>query len=255
MVFEDILSLCFFDKSLQDIIVQRIVFPAPPSSYDRSLSNLTYISNIPCLFFKKDSDKYMIYFHGNCTDLGRSHEFLKELSQTLDSNVIGVEYPKYGIYLSKISSIEDQVKKDAIKIYKSIIKAGVDTKNITIMGRSIGTGPAVYLASKTKGIPLVLISPFRNVLSLVENTPLNSLCNMLFTEIFDNERVKYIRSPILYIHGILDIIVPCDHSKELNKISKKGYLHLVNKGHNDLDYEIDIMIPLLRFQKKHKSSN
>jgi len=50
-------------------------------------------------------------------------------------------------------------------ILKIILKIyiGIKPKNIIIMGRSIGTGPATYLASKREVGLLVLISPFSSI--------------------------------------------------------------------------------------------
>lgn len=50
-------------------------------------------------------------------------------------------------------------------IFKIILKIyiGIKPKNIIIMGRSIGTGPATYLASKREVGLLVLISPFSSI--------------------------------------------------------------------------------------------
>lgn len=42
-------------------------------------------------------------------------------------------------------------------------------KSINVMGRSIGTGPATYLANQMKTPNLILISPFDQISSVAES--------------------------------------------------------------------------------------
>ena len=58
-------------------------------------------TNIPCLYVPNDflgSSKIMIYFHANGEDIGSSYTLLRYLTECFKMNVLGIEYPGYGIY-------------------------------------------------------------------------------------------------------------------------------------------------------------
>jgi len=50
-----------------------------------------------------------------------------------------------------------------------IREAKVNYQNILVVGRSMGTGAATYLASKRKIGALVLISPFTSIIDLIRD--------------------------------------------------------------------------------------
>ncbi len=54
--------------------------------------------------YKYGSDKFILFFHGNAEDLGHSLGIMKSLRKNLKLNVIGIEYPGYGIYKNGNSS-------------------------------------------------------------------------------------------------------------------------------------------------------
>ena len=79
------------------------------------------------------------------------HSFLYLRTINLDYkiDVLGIEYPGYGLHKDFIAN-EHNIKKDAIAIYKFISEQLYniyDIKNVVFMGQSLGTGIAVFLAS------------------------------------------------------------------------------------------------------------
>jgi hypothetical protein len=61
----------------------------------------------------------------------------------------------------------DQIRTDSWIFQKFIKKQeNVQDKDIFIIGRSIGTGPASYLAPRVKCKRLLLISPFDRIISI-----------------------------------------------------------------------------------------
>jgi hypothetical protein len=60
-----------------------------------------------------------------------------------------VEYPGYSIYPGKPS--EQKIFSDADTVIQFLtVVLDVPLKNIILMGRSLGSGPATYIASKYK---------------------------------------------------------------------------------------------------------
>lgn len=76
-----------------------------------------------------------------------------------------IEYPTYGSYIAtKTYNIADQIKSNSIEFYNRVCEIyGILSKDIYIIGRSIGSGPACHLASKIQNEKLVLISPFDTI--------------------------------------------------------------------------------------------
>ena len=47
---------------------------------------------------------YLLFFHGNAEDLGSALRLLKHMRNSLDTHIIAVEYPGYGVYKGKPTS-------------------------------------------------------------------------------------------------------------------------------------------------------
>lgn len=93
------------------------------------------------------SSKLMIYFHGNAEDLTLAEQQMKSISNYCNLSVLGIEYPGYGIYEGNGGPCEEKIKEDAEYVYKFCIHdMGIKEKDIIVFGRSMGSGPAAWLA-------------------------------------------------------------------------------------------------------------
>jgi alpha-beta hydrolase superfamily lysophospholipase len=125
-------------------------------------------------------------------------------------------------------------------------------ENIFIFGRSIGTGPATYLASKRKKCKmLILFSPFTNLKAIVKDYV--SILSVFVRDRFPNiEHIKNVEAPLFILHGKKDKIVKVEHSIELHKAATTKYKHLVTREemtHNQYRLYDDLIIPLCQFLK------
>ena len=204
---------------------------------------------IPCLFLPNESgsSKLLLYFHGNAEDIGCTLDFLDELRNQLKIHVLAVEYPGYGIY--KGNSNEKTIITDAEHVINFILKFSKwKEENIIIFGRSIGSGPATYLAARYKIKCLILMSPFTSIKDVVAEHV--GLLKILLAERFRNiDNMRLVKSPIFIIHGKKDKLVPFIHSFNLVKECKAPY-KLVNPEemtHNYFDFLTDFLIPLKDF--------
>ena len=94
-------------------------------------------------------------------------------------------------------------------------KIGYCIKNITVMGRSIGSGPAVFLSSVYNFRGLVLLSPFLSIGEAVRDL-YGNICGGMIKERFNNKkRANYVLCPVLVIHGKQDTMIRYKHSIEL----------------------------------------
>ena len=78
-------------------------------------------------------------------------------------HVLAVEYPGYGLYKTSKPD-EEKMKIDAEAVYEFLTKhIGIKESNIILFGRSMGSGPATYLASQKKPAALLLMSAYTSI--------------------------------------------------------------------------------------------
>ena len=111
------------------------------------------------------------------------------------------------------------MRKDAEIVFDFSLELGFKAQDIIITGRSIGTGPASHLASVRTGSGLILVSAYLSIKEIV-SSKVGSWGKLLIKEKFRNrDKMPLIKSPILFIHGMLDGLIPYQHSMELKKLS------------------------------------
>jgi len=158
--------------------VNKLIFPAPEPSYEKTSypGQLVWIPKrvedalefgalredqvVPCLLLRNyspNSNFLMIYLHGNAADLGRCRSLCLAMMKLIGCHIIAVEYPGYGIYPGWPN--EDTVCETAEQVYNWVVSPygmAWPPEQIIIMGRSIGSGPAVHLSQQVikKNAPL-----------------------------------------------------------------------------------------------------
>lgn len=146
--------------------------------------------HIPCLFKKTDEankkcDKLIIYFHANYEDLGNCYNLVTSISQFNRINVLAVEFPGYGVYdFGSRECSSDEILKDAEIIYDFISSVlRIKEENIIVMGRCIGSGPAVHLSYKYNPRCLILMSAFSSIKEAVKSLFKNYSLGFIFEKL------------------------------------------------------------------------
>ena len=212
---------------------------------------------IPCLYlpYHLGSNKTMLYFHGNSEDLGQVFDFLLYIRSSLCINIAAMEYPGYGIYQGKACTASQILEDARIMFDYFTTYVGVDQDDLFVMGRSIGTGPASYLASKCDLALLVLMSGFVSLRAVVRDMA-GKIFQYVVKDRFNNlEYIKSVSCPVLIIHGQADTIINCDQSRQISEVCEKnGIKHrLVNPkqmSHVEMDFDDDFVIPFMAFIKE-----
>ena len=123
---------------------------------------------IPCLYLpcREATSKIMLYFHGNAEDIALTRELVEVLQEQLMVHAIVMEYEGYGVYEGKTSA--DRILQDAELVFHYVLNViGYPSSDIVLFGRSIGSGPASYLASKYTVNSLILMSAFTSLRDVV----------------------------------------------------------------------------------------
>lgn len=243
--------------------LNKLLFPAPKSSYTADLfsGELIWIphlkhedlSPVPCIYLAsaRGSSKVLVYFHGNAEDLGMSYELLCHLSNALRMHVIGVEYPGYGIYQGQ--SNEKRILQDAEAVYEYLVQTMKMKENsIILFGRSIGTGPATWLASERKVGAVLLMSGYTCIRHVAKSIA-GKLLSYFIKDRFRNvDWIRKVEVPVFIVHGQSDTLIPYEQSLELHKNCKAPSCLLLpeNMNHNEFDFFDDLTIPFSLFLSK-----
>jgi len=214
----------YFPTKVNQNIVERI-----KQKYKNAEKFLNVEKNIKIhsWFIDKKSENTIIYFGGNAEDV--NYTLLNFLDKT-NYNIATMSYRSYG--LSEGSVSEKSIYKDVLFFYDYLLDAE-KIKNPIIIGRSLGTGIATYLASKRNIKKVILISPYDSIENIAkEQFPFAPITLLLKDKFLAENYAKTINKPMLAIYSKADRVVTQSHSKALIK-SWKGKVKVIEeKSHN-----------------------
>ena len=185
---------------------------------------------ISAMYFAKKGAEFTILFsHGNAEDIGQNREFFRLLNEW-GFSVFAYDYHGYGTSQGRPS--EKNVYLDADAAWRYLVDdLATEPNRIIIMGRSVGSGPAVYLTTGTKPAGLILESPLTSIFRVVTRI------GILPFDKFDNiAKIAHVHCPVLIISGEADKIVGIRHGKALYEKANepKQHLWVPGAGHNNL---------------------
>lgn len=133
-----------------------------------------------------------------------------------------------------------------------VFKLGVSAKDVVICGRSIGSGPAVYLSSNRKPGALILISPFKSIQETAAS--IVGVFKFLIADRFKNyDLMSKVTCPTLFIHGQNDNLISFQHSIDLSSRCGGPWELILPEemDHNDFNIYDDFLEPIMNFLKRH----
>lgn len=170
----------------------------------------------------------MLISHGNAEDIGTDSE-MHELFGAHGYNVFAYDYRGYGT--SEGKPTEKNVYEDVEAAYDYLVdEAKIGPEKIIVFGRSVGSGPATYLASRKPVAGLVLESPIVSAFRVLTVLPL-----LPFDKFNNLSRIDKVDCPVLVMHGRSDEVVGFWHGEKLFDKAKEPKLNLWvdGAGHND----------------------
>lgn len=187
-------------------------------------------------WFKKADKpgKVILLFYGNADSLNNYADFFRKLADA-GYTVLGLNYRGYGGMKGKPT--EQGLYEDGRAAVKFLSQYD-EEKNIIFVGRSLGSGVAVEMASKHKLKGLVLISPYTSIVNIAGEIywylPVKYVSRYKFSSI---DKIASVKEPILIIHGDQDRLIPISHAERLLNTANARKELKVYKGsdHNDLD--------------------
>ena len=217
------------------LAADRVMFlPRPPATYTDA-SDMIQIgtddgTTIMATYLTDPNATYTIlYNHGVAEDLGQLQSFF-ETYRGQGYSIFAYDYHGYGMSGGKPS--EKNTYRDVAAAYAYLTtQAGVAPERIIVHGRSIGSGPACYLASTEPVGGLIMESAFVSALRSVTHLRLAP-----FDKYENLKRIGRVRCPILVIHGTDDDIVSPWHGEKLfaAATTPKARLWINHATHDDI---------------------
>ncbi|MEG4802660.1 alpha/beta hydrolase [Microcoleus sp. ARI1-B5] len=182
----------------------------------------------------------LLYLHGRGLNIGANINQSYRFRQ-LGFSVLLIDYRGYGRSQGSFPQ-ESQVYEDAEIAYNYLVKQRqLLPSQILFYGHSMGGAVAIELAIRhPEAAGLIVHNSFTSMVDMVENNAYMRFfpVRLLLTQRFDSlAKVKSLRMPILFVHGIADPFVPATMSKKLYASSpeSKKILLVPNARHNNGD--------------------
>lgn len=228
------LVLVYLLLLLATLFADRLIFPAPPTSYAAGSEFLALRTaddlEIVALHLPNPNAEFtLLYSHGNGEDLGTTRPKLEHLREA-GFAVFSYDYRGYG--LSEGVPSAEGTYLDIAAAYRYLREElGIEPDRLVLYGRSVGGGPAVELATREPVAGLILESSFTTAFRVVTRLPL--LPGDRFRNI---AKIGEVDCPVLIIHGRNDRIVPFSNGPALYRAApepKRKYW-VEEAGHNGL---------------------
>lgn len=178
------------------------------------------------------SGRALIYFGGNAEDVSLNISFFRELLP--EWSVFLCNYRGYGGSTGAPS--EEALFSDALAVYDRVSQSH---EIVGVMGRSLGTGVALYLGSSRDVERIALVTPYDSMVAVAASyypiVPVSVLMKDRFESI---EMAGDVKAPVLAIIAENDEVIPLKNSRRLvNVLDEKQTRTVVLEGvgHNTVD--------------------
>lgn len=214
---------------------ESLIFLPHPASYKDNADILKIESangsKISALYLPNPSAKFTVLVsHGNAEDLGDDRYWLEDLREA-GFSVLAYDYQGYGT--SQGNPGEKVLYEDETAAYDFLtVNLKVPPERIILLGRSVGSGPAVHVAARKPVAGLVLQSPFLSAYRALTRIPL-----LPFDRFPNYKDIRRVHCPVLIVHGTRDTVISPWHGKKLFDLAgePKKFLWVEGAGHNDLE--------------------
>ncbi len=181
----------------------------------------------------------LLYFHGN-GEVASDHDDIAPFYHEIGANLFVAEFRGYG-RSSGLPSIEHLVS-DAHPVagyFHALLDERGFSEQRFIMGRSLGSQPALELAARSSGRMrgLIIESGAASMRRFLARLGIEESGEAATLVAGHEEKIRSIRLPALIIHGEQDDLVPVTQAAELYDLlgeTDRDLVLIPGAGHNDL---------------------
>jgi len=171
---------------------------------------------VAALFLRVENPQCTILLsHGTSEDIGTTTPWAAELATELNANVLVYDYSGYGKSTTRttptsptslaVRPSEQNVYSDVEACYRYLVNVErVRPCDILAMGRSLGSGAAVHLATRHPVGGLIIVCGVSSIVRVARPKLTKTPVFDMFTNV---DKVPTIKCPILFLHGRRDEVV------------------------------------------------
>lgn len=175
-----------------------------------------------------------IYFGGNAEEVSHMAALAGRLPGWA---LLAVNYRGYGGNAGNPS--ERALCSDALAVHDwAIARPEFDRARVVAIGRSLGSGVAVYLAAERPLAAVVLVTPYDSLRAVAQrHYPLAPVALLLKHNFDSIGRAPRLFAPVLMLAARRDSVIPIAHARALfaKWAGPKTWREFDQAGHNDLD--------------------
>lgn len=181
--------------------------------------------------------KVILYLHGNGKNISANAKHANRLMR-MGFSVLLIDYRGYGKSDGDFPS-ESNVYTDAQTAWNYLIQRGYKSEQILIYGHSLGGAIAIDLGIKQpEALGLIVDASFTSISEMAKLEPKYRIfpIDLLIHQRFDSiDKVRSLKTPVLYIHGTADELIPASMSQSLYDatLTRKQIVLIPNAGHNN----------------------
>ena len=234
ITFIKLLLIAYITFGILLFINQRDLLYAPTDKIDHLFNEVIFHNDkesINVIVVNDKKEKAILYFGGNGDTVALSAFAFDRFFP--DHTVYLVNYRGYGGSSGEPS--EKAIYSDALTVFDKIRTKHSD---IIVLGRSLGSGVATYVATKREFEKLVLITPYDSAQSMAqERFPMYPMSILLKDKYDSVDRVKNIEVKTLVLIAEKDRVITMKHSQKLIDAfltSKVDVKIIKDVGHNTI---------------------
>lgn len=189
---------------------------------------------------KKSNLGTLLYLHGRGLNIGSNINQAYQF-QKLGFSVLLIDYRGYGKSKGNFPT-ETQLYQDAEIAWNYLVnQQKIPPHQIFIYGHSLGGAVAIELAVKhPEAAGVIVQNSFTSMANTIARYPYVRIfpINLILTNRFDSiNKVKSLRIPVLFVHGVGDPLIPYTMSEKLYKAAPypKQLLLIPGAKHNNGD--------------------
>jgi fermentation-respiration switch protein FrsA (DUF1100 family) len=186
---------------------ERVAVPVPNSV---DLASLVFRADSAV-----DTGFWVLQLHGNADSAFAAGQVGRcEALRRAGFNVLVIDYRGFGLTPGNPS--EQGMYEDAEAAYQALLARGVPPNRIILLGHSLGSGPAVLLATRHKVAALVLFGAFTSIADTAADRypylPVRLAVSIQFDSL---DRIGAVHLPVVIAHSREDTLVPYSHALKL----------------------------------------
>jgi uncharacterized protein len=198
---------------------RRHILRALPADAERVALPVANTAELAGLVYRADSRAdngfWVLHLHGNADSAFSPWQVRHcEALRRSGFNVLEIDYRGFGLTPGLPS--EAGMYDDAEAAYQALLRRGVAPNRIILLGHSLGSGPAVLLATRHQAAALVLFGAFTSIPdAAADRYPYLPVRLAVAVQFNSLARIGQVHIPLVIAHSRRDQLIPYSHALKL----------------------------------------